>query len=347
MSSVDPFTSVVCVSNSITFSASASPVPGTVRVTYIDSCCDQTINEGPDVITGIGYTWSLSTGASGTGSSLTTNLLTAGTYVCTFTALATNAICGVVSTNLVATGTVVQVEPSLVDASDPSNTKLYYAVFPWGETLPECTFIAPGGVNETKTVVSGSFYFEYDQHYLDEGDNFIRLEYLGCQTGVTATKHHFVGGPAQEIAVAWVPVDNEGGSGVAIVPVAVTHTLTETYERITYNIEMTALSRTLQVGRSIAKIETAENTVEFWIDLALETHWYLNQFNQTYNYGFMPLSGDGLPGSAPWRWFFLVVADDFFDADIEWTGFARISTLQFKAGMATGITNPAVDQHLD
>ncbi len=111
--------SVVCVSNSITFSASASPVPGTIRIITTDACCDQTTTDQSDTVTGIGYTWSLSTGATGTGSSLTTNLLAPGTYVCTFTATATNAVCGVVSTNLVATGTVVSADlKSVVFTSD-------------------------------------------------------------------------------------------------------------------------------------------------------------------------------------------------------------------------------------
>ncbi len=89
-------------------------MPGTVRVITTDSACNQTTTDQSDTVTGIGYTWALSTGASGTGSSLTTNFLTAGTYVCTFTASATNAVCGVVSTNLITTGVVVKVDLDVI-----------------------------------------------------------------------------------------------------------------------------------------------------------------------------------------------------------------------------------------
>ncbi len=100
--------SVVCLSNSITFSASATPVPASIRIVTTATDCVLTTNYTPDTITGTSYSWSLSGGASGSGNSLTTNL-PPGRYIWTCTASAVNALCGVVSTNLVATGTVVNI----------------------------------------------------------------------------------------------------------------------------------------------------------------------------------------------------------------------------------------------
>ena len=100
--------SAACWSNSMTFSASASAVAGTIRIITPHGDCSVSTNNTSDSVTGTNYTWSLSGGASGPGSSLTTNL-PPGVYIWTCTVAATNKICGVVSTNLVATGTVVSV----------------------------------------------------------------------------------------------------------------------------------------------------------------------------------------------------------------------------------------------
>jgi hypothetical protein len=81
-------------------------VPGTIRIITTAGDCSKTTNTQPDSITGIGWTWSVA-GASGSGSSVTTNFSAPGNYTCTFTATATNAVCGPVSTNLQASVEVV------------------------------------------------------------------------------------------------------------------------------------------------------------------------------------------------------------------------------------------------
>lgn len=103
---------VVCAGSAITFSASASPVAGTVRTITTHGDCSVETNDSPDNITGTGFAWSLYSGstllAMGTGSSITTNL-PAGLYTCTFAVTATQTKCPPFSTSLVATGTVVGV----------------------------------------------------------------------------------------------------------------------------------------------------------------------------------------------------------------------------------------------
>jgi hypothetical protein len=109
-SSGNASSNAVCDGSSITFSASATPVPGSLRIVNIDHCCNQTITCPSDSIAGNGCSWGLYTYywswiAGGSGCSLTTNL-PPGLYHCVFWVSATNTHCGVISTNLVATGTV-------------------------------------------------------------------------------------------------------------------------------------------------------------------------------------------------------------------------------------------------
>jgi hypothetical protein len=141
--------SVVCVSNAITFNASATLTPGIIRVINKDKCCNLTTNTGPDG-TGVGYTWSLTGGVSGSGSSLTTNL-PPGTYVWTCTASVTNAVCAVASTNLVATGTV---HKTTITVDDQPNRPSTMWPWTWEATLQA---VCVSGTNNTSTSFSTSY----------------------------------------------------------------------------------------------------------------------------------------------------------------------------------------------
>ena len=107
--------SVVCVGAPVTFSAGASAVPDALRVTTVSPDCATNITGGSDTIVGYSYTWRLSTGASGSGSTVTTNFSTPGTYTCTFTVTASNLFCQSFSANYTASATVIGVSVEEVD----------------------------------------------------------------------------------------------------------------------------------------------------------------------------------------------------------------------------------------
>jgi len=146
--------SVVCVSNSVTFTASPpTPVPGTLQIITTADTCSLSTNYTTDSITGTDSSWSLSGGASGPGSSLTTNL-PPGVYIWTCTVTATNAICGVVSTNLICTGTVVAIE-TYTEAATPANTDR--TTIGVGERVNLSPFPTPTGTITWTTTGYGTF----------------------------------------------------------------------------------------------------------------------------------------------------------------------------------------------
>lgn len=84
--------------------------------------------------------------------------------------------------------TVIDVDVVSADASDPYSTKINYQINPFDAIVPSVSFTAPG-TSDSKSNVSGSFYFTYDQSDAGWNSNTIRLEY--CNSGIvdcTVTK---------------------------------------------------------------------------------------------------------------------------------------------------------------
>ncbi|MHC4648016.1 MAG: hypothetical protein ACYTBJ_21360 [Planctomycetota bacterium] len=121
---------------------------------------------------------------------------------------------------------VVGVEVVSVDATDPHNTKVNYTTVPSDATIPSVDFSAPG-MTDSKSDVSGSFYFTYDQADVGWGTQTIRLTYLGSGiVDCTVTKTEKM---PQESEVLFAYF-----AGIGTRPYD--HKLRETYRSHTYSV---------------------------------------------------------------------------------------------------------------
>jgi hypothetical protein len=82
-----------CVGQNVQFYGGARNSGGTNMVTTVDGNCNTNVSVYP-VAGFVQWTWTLSTGESGTGGYVTRSFATPGTYTCTFTATAINGVCG-------------------------------------------------------------------------------------------------------------------------------------------------------------------------------------------------------------------------------------------------------------
>jgi len=162
-----------------------------------------------------------------TGTSVTwTPPTTAGEYTITVTA-SDSPLCNESDPNDSITVYVVEVEIVSVDASDPFNTKINYRTNPLSATIPSVTFTAPGKT-DSKTNVSGNFYFTYDQRDVGWGSNTICLAYLGTHVDCSVTKTEKMP-EAMEVLCAYFAVT---GVGLRLY----NHTLRETYDPHIYSV---------------------------------------------------------------------------------------------------------------
>lgn len=139
---------------------------------------------------------------------------------------------------------VVEVEIVSVDAGDPFNTKINYRTNPLSATIPSVTFTAPGKT-DSKTNVSGNFYFTYDQRDVGWGSNTIRLAYLGTHVDCSVTKTEKLP-EAMEVLSAYFAVE---GVGLRLY----NHTLRETYDPHVYSVAYSG--KTIRTCHSIALMD--------------------------------------------------------------------------------------------
>jgi len=138
------------------------------------------------------------------------------------------ATCGTSSKaiRIVVTGIVVL----SADASTPSSTKINYRTDPIDGIVESVSFSAPG-TTDSKSNVSGNFYFTYDQSDIGSyGTHTIRAEYGDFQSeDCTVTKTYKMPPDAMETLSAYFLVE---GVGLRVY----NHSARETYKSHTYSV---------------------------------------------------------------------------------------------------------------
>lgn len=188
-------------------------------------------------------TWSIQGDALGCSINSSTGVITAGTTAGTITVRAADSVlsdCCYAEADI----DVVKVEIVSVDASDPFNTKINYCTNPLSATIPSVTFTAPGKT-DSKTNVSGNFYFTYDQCDVGWGSNTIRLAYLGTHVDCSVTKTTKMP-EAMEVLCAYFAVR---GVGLRVY----NHTLREIYYPHVYSVAYSG--KTIRTCHSIALMD--------------------------------------------------------------------------------------------
>ena len=130
------------------------------------------------------------------------------------------------------------------DASTPSSTKINYRTEPIDGIVESVSFYAPG-TTDSKSNVSGNFYFTYDQSDIgSNGTHTIRAEYGNSQSeDCTVTKTYKMPSDAVETLTAYFFVE---GVGLRLY----NHYARETYKSHTYSV--TYSGKTINTIRSAA-----------------------------------------------------------------------------------------------
>jgi hypothetical protein len=241
--------------------------------------------------------------------------------------------------------TVFGAEVVNIDATNPTSTKVNYRTKPYNVALKSVTFVAPG-TTQTKTNVSGDFYFIFNQNNLVEGDNLILLTvdaYLSVE--IEATRLEIRGPQVEEVALARIAIQ-EG-----IVPVPVVHQLFEVYHLIDYSCPIVERSKTIWVGESHVNIKTQESELPTAIAIWTEKHFYrdndgdhLEQFMSDVTYPTIPPQSDYFKSKDSFN-------DAFFKPNNNLNGIGRIESLVFES--AAGLVFPlftlnrAVDKDIE
>ena len=181
--------------------------------------------------------------------------------------------------------TVGGVEVLNVDASDPLNAKVNYQVEPPDVVLTSATFTAPGKT-ETKTGLSGYFYFTYNQNNLHwHYGNDATPETISLSTTIydtpyivncTANRIRSVTPQAREMITAFFLVENVG-----LRPYI--HGLSEVYDKVFYSI--TSYGKTIWVGNSTASLLLRPDYNE------IEDHGWTETHKYKYLGGVTPIQG--------------------------------------------------------
>jgi len=141
---------------------------------------------------------------------------------------------------------VVKPEIVSVDANDPNNTKVNYRTNPIDGVIPLVDFNAPG-TTDSKSNVSGDFYFTYDQNDVDWGVNTIHLE-CGCGSyavDCNVTKTNKMPDDTEVLSVYFLVE----GVGLRLY----NHKLRESYNSYVYSIPYSG--KTIHTGASTVLID--------------------------------------------------------------------------------------------
>ncbi|MBA7679096.1 hypothetical protein ES703_87379 [subsurface metagenome] len=164
-----------------------------------------------------------------------------------------------------ATHTIIvhaEVEVVSVDASDPLNTNIHYLTNPLDALISSVSFSAPGTTG-SKTDVSGSFHFSYNQADAGWSSNIIRLEYGSLKfADCTITKTQ-KSPDAFELINAYFLVDGVGYRTYS-------HELCETYNPHVYSV--TCSGKTIYTQNSTTLVDFAQDydNISTWT----ESHKY-------------------------------------------------------------------------
>jgi hypothetical protein len=233
-----------------------------------------------------------------------------------------------------------EVEVTSVDATDPPNTKVNYRLRPSGVTIGSATFTAPGK-RETKTNLSGDFYFTYNQKNLSIGDNTIRLEatigsttlIIDC-TAIRTEKKAPPTGTEQEMMFLRVPVE-----GVGLVLVGLTHSLFEQFHSITYSVPVVGGSKTIWVGESTVNIRSSiiegvptEIATLGGMPMWAERHMYRDNGGDHLEQMMSDVIGETVPAQGPHYRSKHSFNDDFFPPNNNLTGIGRFDSITFIFG---------------
>jgi hypothetical protein len=281
------------------------------------------------------YAWSVSDpGVIGIqGSSTARNITIEGLSAGTATATVSFTAQSITVTDSVNV-TVVEVEILNVDATNPTNTNVNYQVVPSSIILDTVTFNAPG-TTQTRSNVSGSFYFTFDQTNLSLGDSVIGLTAIKYDwtivSNTIANRERKVTLQAQEIVTAYFLVE---GVGTRIYR----HGLTEIYHQVFYSVPYSG--KTTWVGESRASLYLGGDYSNIGdLDWG-ETHKYIYLGGETDPQDMTTSFGLGNPDTRYKESF-----DNIWPEPTGLTGIATVKHL-FYDSVAGAIINANVDQSI-
>ncbi|RKY35750.1 MAG: hypothetical protein DRP78_05220 [Candidatus Omnitrophota bacterium] len=196
-----------------------------------------------------------------------------------------------------------KVEADNINATDPENTIVNYHLEPSDIVITSANFNAPGE-SETKSNLSGNFYFTFDQNDLDwdyEGNVTPQIIQLICNVGATsqtvtinATRVRKVTTQAQEVIYAFFLGQGLGNR-------IYTHKLQEIYHKISYSIPYSG--KTVWVGVSMAALYVNGDYRESPYDNGIgdadwaELHKYIYSGGSTTAIGMNIAIGLGVPST--------------------------------------------------
>jgi len=230
------------------------------------------------------------------------------------------------------------VEAVNVNATAPHSTKINYHVEPSNAIIESATFTAPGKT-ETKTNLSGDFYFTYDQADLATGSNTIRLEYSTKTLDVTATRENKLTPQETEIVTAFFAIEGVGSR-------IYTHKLNEIYHKVSYSISYSGY--TIWIGKGHAALFVGEDyyTISTGIGISgagwAESHKYTWANGGTNYQGMTHSEGMGNPQTL-----YKQCSDNLWPLSGGIVGIARVNSLIYQSGGGFYPAIPILNREID